>query len=97
MIEMLGPSLARAVVGDDYDPDYKYELETDDSGMRVIVTNMKDGTSTVKELEDTYEEEPYKPDPIWDLRQTLTTANTAKSRNNLILTLLGAAIFCIIG
>lgn len=96
MIEVLGPSLARAVVGDDYDPDFKYELETDESGMRVIITNTEDGSSTVKELEDTLVDEGYHPEPIWNLNSITNTSVSSKQKTNLILAIITATLICIV-
>lgn len=64
MIEKLGPSLARTVVGDDYNPDFTYELETSDAGLRLIITDPKTGNETVRALEDTVESKHY--DPMYD-------------------------------
>lgn len=64
MIEMLGPSLARTIVGDDYDPDFTYGLETSDAGLRLIITDPTTGKETVRELEDTVESKHY--DPMYD-------------------------------
>ena len=55
MIEPLGPVMARTIVGDVYSSDFRYELETTDEGMQIIITNKKTGESTVKVLS----EEPH--------------------------------------
>lgn len=64
MIEHLGPNMARSILGSAYNPDFRYELETDDEGFHVIITNPEDGTSSYIKLEP---EEPNqeKLTPIW--------------------------------
>lgn len=52
MIEALGPSMARTIVGDDYNDKFSYELETDAEGMRLIITDKETGESQVRVLAD---------------------------------------------
>ena len=65
MIEVLGPNMARTIVGDDYSPDCKYELETDDEGLMLIVTNKETGESSSRRLPDTSTPQSHL-DPIYD-------------------------------
>ena len=65
MIEPLGPNMARTVMGDAYNPDYKYELETNEEGFHVIITNPKTGESSNLELEPE-KEDRSKLTAIWD-------------------------------
>lgn len=65
MIEELGPNMARTIVGDAYDPEYKYELETSEDGLKVIITNRKTEESTCQYLRD--DPKPVESRaPIWD-------------------------------
>lgn len=64
MIEPLGPNMVRTIIGD-YDPDYTYQLETNDDGMRIIVINKKTGDSQVRPLEDTVDHSQH-IDPLYD-------------------------------
>lgn len=64
MIEHLGPNMARSILGNAYNPDFCYELETDDEGFHVIITNPEDGTSSYIKL-DPEEPNPDKLKPIW--------------------------------
>ena len=65
MIEVMGPSMAQAIVGDKYSPNYRYELETTDEGMQVIITNKESGeASVIKLTEDATESKHY--DPLYD-------------------------------
>ncbi len=52
MIEPLGPNMARSIFGEDYNPDYRYELETTEEGLQVIVTNKASGEASVRKLTD---------------------------------------------
>lgn len=36
MIEHLGPNMARSILGNAYNPDFRYELATDDEGFHVM-------------------------------------------------------------
>ena len=64
MIEHLGPNMARSILGNAYNPDFRYELATDDEGFHVIITNPEDGTSSYIKL-DPEEPNPDKLKPIW--------------------------------
>lgn len=65
MIEHLGPNMVRTIVGDAYDPAFRYELETNEEGFHLIVTNKESGESNCVDLTDTIRpEEP--PKQIWD-------------------------------
>ena len=64
MIEHLGPNMARSILGNAYNPDFRYELETDDEGLHVIITNPEDGTSSYIKLDP---EEPKEGPPRADL------------------------------
>lgn len=72
MIEVLGPSMAQSLMGSAYNPDYKYELETDDDGFHIIIINPEDGTSTSMKL-DPEQPDPERISPIWrdDLSERL--------------------------
>lgn len=65
MIEPLGPNMARSIMGSAYNPAYKYELETDDDGFHVIITNPEDGETTSMKL-DPEEPDQERITPIWD-------------------------------
>ncbi len=52
MIEPLGPNMARTILGEDYSPDYRYELETTESGLQVIITEKATGKSSIRRLAD---------------------------------------------
>lgn len=65
MFEELGPVMARSIVGDSYNPDYRYELETADDGMHLHITNKKTGECNTIKLEDTAEESSHY-DPLYD-------------------------------
>lgn len=82
MFEPLGPNMARTLMGDAYNPAYKYELETDADGFHVIITDKQSGKSKSVRLE------PEEPDevrltPIW--RQDL---DRRLQRNDLLSRLL---------
>lgn len=64
MIEPLGPNMARSLMGDAYNPDFRYELETDDDGFHVIIINTADGTSSSVKL-DPEAPDPQRIAPIW--------------------------------
>lgn len=65
MFEELGPNMARTIVGESYNPDYKYELETSDEGLRLHITDKKTGECNTIKLQD--EQEPSKHwDPLYD-------------------------------
>lgn len=65
MIEQLGPNMARTIVGDAYNPDFKYELETDDEGFHLIVTNKSTGESEYRDLKTTTKDIVEEP-PLFD-------------------------------
>lgn len=65
MIEQLSPTIARTIVGDDYSSDYRYEMETTEEGLRLIITNKETGESTSRLLEDT-NQTPTRVDPLYD-------------------------------
>lgn len=56
MFEEIGPAMVRSILGV-YDPDYRYELNTTEEGLRVIVTHKTTGESKVVNLPDTPKEE----------------------------------------
>ena len=65
MIERLAPSMAKTILGDKYSPDFRYELETSEEGLQVIITNKETGESSVLKLsEDATESTHY--DPIYN-------------------------------
>lgn len=74
MIEQLSPTIARTIVGDDYSPDYRYELETTEEGLRLIITNKETGESSVRPLMDT-ETESKHVDPLYDDDRLTTLRN----------------------
>lgn len=94
MIEVLGPNMARSLMGSAYNPDFRYELETDDEGFHVIITNPEDGTSTVMKL-DADEPDPDKITPIWhdDLNERLPRRDLLSKM--LFWCCIASAIVCI--
>lgn len=95
MIEPLGPNMARSLMGSAYNPEFKYELETDDAGFHIIVTNMQDGTSTSIELD------PEPPDPerlssVWanDLSERLPKKDLLSRM--LFWCCIAAAVVCVV-
>lgn len=73
MIERLGPNAARTVLGDAYNPDFRYELETADDGFHIIVIDPTEGTSTSLKLE-TDAPHPEKLKPLWK-NMTMNTSS----------------------
>lgn len=65
MIEPIGPAMAKSILGDKYSPDYRYELETTEEGLQVIITNKESGESSVLKLSDDITESQHY-DPIYD-------------------------------
>lgn len=65
MIEPIGPAIARTIVGEDYSPDFRYELETNDEGMRIIAINKETGESSVRPLVSD-EASMKRVDPLYD-------------------------------
>lgn len=53
--EQLGPNMARTIVGDAYDPDYNYFLDTDEGGLHLTIVNKINGDSRHIDLGDTQE------------------------------------------
>lgn len=64
MVEQLGPNMARSLMGSSYNPACRYELETDDDGFHLIITNTEDGTSTYMDLQPE-PPDPEKIKPLW--------------------------------
>lgn len=65
MIEKMGPAMAKSIMGDAYSPEYRYELETTDEGLQVIVTNKQTGEASVVKLTDDPTESSHY-DPIYE-------------------------------
>lgn len=65
MFEPIGPNIARTIVGDDYNPDFRYELETTDECLRLVVTNKETGEVSYKDLTDT-NTPSHHVDPLYD-------------------------------
>lgn len=65
MIEPIGPAMAKSILGDSYSSDYRYELETTEEGLQVIITNKETGESSVLKLSDDITENQHY-DPIYD-------------------------------
>lgn len=65
MFESLGPNMAKSLMGDAYNPEYRYELETDDSGFHIIVTNTRTNDKSFVHLE-TEAPNPEKYRPLLD-------------------------------
>lgn len=65
MFEELGPNMARAIVGEDYNPDYKYELETSDEGLCLHITDRSTGDSHSMMLKDDPKDSKHY-DPMYD-------------------------------
>lgn len=65
MIEVLDPKMAQVVVGSDYNPKFRYELETTDEGFHLIATDLETGEAQVRKLEDTNTESSHY-DPLYD-------------------------------
>ena len=90
MIETLGPNMARTIVGDAYDPDYKYELETDDEGFHLIVTNKTTGESKYLNLNESEKEEDTRA-PLWD--EERLERESKRSKLSFYLLLISGIVF----
>lgn len=65
MFEELGPNMARAIVGEDYNPNYKYELETAEEGLSLHITDKSTGESSTLMLNDDPKDSKHY-DPMYD-------------------------------
>ena len=65
MIELMGPAMAKSIMGDAYNANYRYELETTDEGLQVIITNKETGEASVLKLSEDVTENPHY-DPIYE-------------------------------
>lgn len=92
MIEPMGPAMAKSILGDKYSADYRYELETTDEGLQVIITNKESGESSVIKLADDPVESPHY-DPIYD-EETIRARGTYTRKGywGLVLAFLAWAV-----
>lgn len=95
MLELLGPNVARTIMGDAYNPDFRYELETDDNGFHVIITNIETKEFSSVEL-SAQEADPEKLSSIW--KDDLSGRLPKKGLLNKLLFwfCIAAAIVCVI-
>ena len=85
MFEPIGPNIARTIVGDDYNPDFRYELETTDECLRLVVTNKETGEVSYKDLTDTNTQSNHDDERLDSMRSYKRRGLTGASLAILLL------------
>lgn len=100
MIEPIGPAIARSIVGENYSSEFRYELETDDEGLHLIVTNKTTGESYTRHLTDTEkppeEKESLFPEEREQEIQSAIAVDRLHSKIGIVVTFTVIAISVII-
>ena len=100
MIEAIGPNVARSIVGDAYSPDFRYELETDDEGLHLHITNKQTGETNTLKLTETTPETPKRDELYSEEREDQIKeeidANRAIGYISLIVTITMIAICAVV-